>query len=367
MAGAAMALSAAVSWVKGPNGLLETAPTPILATVSAGVAALLWWRRRWPGAVAVAIMVGYVVAFTPLSLSVAMYTVGTAYRRVRTLVVFAAGAFVADLAGLVAGSSPASGLRDSFYVLALIMGMLVVGYGVGVRHDLATEAKAKAEGLEREQHLLTQHAQAEERARIAREMHDVVAHRVGNIVLSAGALKVSPVAREAPQVAKAAEQIREDGHHALEELREILGVLTPGRAAVRAPYFPQPDASQLASLVEQARGRGQSARLEVNGHPEALPPAVQRAIYRIVQEALTNAAKHAPGAAVDLNVDCRLEGVHVGATNGPSDREAGLELPPSGGYGLAGLTERVELLGGTLTAGPHGDSFRVSAFLPLPS
>ncbi|WDO11215.1 histidine kinase (plasmid) [Streptomyces murinus] len=350
------------SLIKGANGLVGDAPPPVLAAVSGAVGLLLMWRRCQPGLVGLAVMVGFVAAFTPASLAVAMYTIGTAYRKARPLILYTAAACTAVFVSLLT-SRPAGNLRESLYTLALVLGMLAVGQTVAFRRDLTLEAQERAQALEREQHLLTERAQVGERARIAREMHDVVAHRITNIVLTANALKVSPAGQSMAEVAQAGDQIRSEGHQALEELRDILGVLTPGRDGLRAPRTPQPDASQLGRLVESAASRGQDVRLKVNGHPEALPDAVQRAIYRIAQECLTNAAKHAPGAVVTLTVECRLDGVHMSIANGPPIQPAA--APPGGGYGLIGLRERMALLGGTLTAGPHDAGFKVEACIPV--
>ncbi|MFJ4806899.1 sensor histidine kinase [Streptomyces murinus] len=364
LVGAVVTISVLNSLIKGANGLVGNAPPPVLAAVSGIVGLLLMWRRRWPGLVAVAVMIGFVVAFTPASLAVAMYTVGVSYRRARSLILYTVAACTAVLISLLT-SRPTGSLRESLYILALVLGMLAVGQTVATRRDLALEAQARAMALQREQHLLTERAQVGERARIAREMHDVVAHRITNIVLTANALKVSPAGRSMAEVAQAGDQIRSEGHQALEELRDILGVLTPGRDGVRAPRAPQPDASQLGRLVEGAASRGQDVRLDVKGHPEALPDQIQRAIYRIAQECLTNAAKHAPGAVVALAVECRLDGVHMSITNGRPAQPATADSPPSGGYGLIGLKERTVLLGGTLTAGPYNTGFRVEACIPV--
>ncbi|MFF4602920.1 sensor histidine kinase [Streptomyces sp. NPDC001339] len=354
------------TWIKPSNGLLTGAPTPVVAAVSGAVGAVLWWRRRRPRTVCVAVMAGYLTAFTPVALAVALYTVGdAAHRATRVLVLYGLAGCAVGLGALAADHAPIDP-REAGYVLALILGPLVVGSAVGMRRDLVAAARAEVAGLERERNLVVERAQAEERARIAREMHDVVAHRVGNIVLTASALKVGPLARAEPAVGDAAEQIRAEGHHALEELREILGVLAPSRGGRRAPRTPQPDALQLSQLVEHANARGQRARLAVNGHPEVLPTQVQRALYRIVQETLTNAAKYAPGSEVTVTVDCRLDRIRMAVTNGPATRPLPLGLPPSGGNGLIGLTERVTLLGGTLAYGPHQDGFQVRADIPHP-
>ncbi|WP_406327961.1 histidine kinase [Streptomyces sp. NBC_01617] len=358
---AVMALGVVDSWVKPSSGLLTGLPTPVIAAASGAVGATLWWRRRRPDLVAALVIVAYVVTFTPVALAVAMYTIGTVHRRPRILAAYTAAGFAAGVLGL-RGGLPDAGVREAAYSLALILGPLAVGYVVAVRRDLTAATQARVADLEREHLVLDERARAEERAAIAREMHDVVGHRVSNMVLAAGALEVGPAAGH-PDVVRTAELIRSDGRQALEELREILGVLSVGHPVHWAPTAPQPDVAQLPRIVAHATERGQSVQLEVNGHPETLSSPVQRAVHRIVQESLTNAAKHAPGARVRVDVDCRSDGVHVSVGSGAPAGRPTADLP-SGGHGLVGLAERVELLGGTLTAGPHGDGFLVSAFIP---
>ncbi|MFI5633046.1 sensor histidine kinase [Streptomyces sp. NPDC051664] len=357
----AIALGVVDSWVKPSSGLLTGLPTPVIAAASGAVGATLWWRRSRPDLVAAVVLVAYVMTFTPAALAVAMYTIGTVHRRPRILAAYTVAGFAAGIAGL-RGGLPDAGVREAAYSLALILGPLAVGYVVAVRRDLTATTQARVADLEREHLVLDERARAEERAAIAREMHDVVGHRVSNMVLAAGALQVGPAAGH-PDVVRTAELIRSDGRQALEELREILGVLSVGHPVHRAPTTPQPDVAQLPGIVAHATERGQSVQLQVNGHPETLSAPVQRAVHRIVQESLTNAAKHAPGAQVRIDVDCRSDGVHVSVGNGAPTGHPSADLP-SGGHGLVGLTERVELLGGTLTAGPDGDGFLVSAFIP---
>ncbi|MEV5478180.1 histidine kinase [Streptomyces sp. NPDC052207] len=356
---AATTLGVGNSWIKPSNGLLLTgAPLPLTATVSGAVGLLLWWRRRHPFAVGCLVVLCHLLCFTPTALAIALYTVGTACRRqARVLAFFVIVASVADIGTLWSGG--AWDPREAGYTLALAIGPLAVGGAVGLRRDLTTAAQAQLATLEREQELLVQRTRVEERSRIARDMHDVVAHRVGHIVLTAGALRVGAAAHE-PKIADAAELIRREGRHALEELREILGILTPGR---RAPRAPRPDADELSGLVERCRRTGQLISLCVEGFPEALPTVVQQALYRTLQEALTNAAKHAPGASVDVDLHCRVDGVHLTVSNGPATRSPDDDLP-SGGHGLVGLRERAALLGGHIDAAPSADGFRVALHLP---
>lgn len=350
------------TWIKPSDGLLTGTPTEVVAVVSGSIGGVLWWRRSRPGLVAVVVMIGYLVAFTPIALAVAMYTVGEAYyRRARVLIAFGVASCAVGLFTLLAGDPAPQGLRDYGFRLALVVPPLVVGYEVATRRDLAAKAEERLSVLEREHDLLVQRARSEERAWIARDMHDVVAHRVGHMVLTAGSLIVTE-AQGSPH-AEAAERIASEGRQALGELREILGVLTPDRVRDCAPRAPQLDATQLPLLVERAAAIGQRVSLQVNGHPEMLPAPMQRAIYRIVQESLTNAAKHAPGAAVHVTVQCCMNGVRVVAANGPSTRTPVVELP-SGGHGLIGLRERVGLLGGTVEAGPHSNGFQIRAWIP---
>ncbi|GAA2527385.1 hypothetical protein GCM10010201_27730 [Pilimelia columellifera subsp. columellifera] len=219
----------------------------------------------------------------------------------------------------------------------------------------------RAQRAEREQHLLAARARADERTRLARELHDVVAHRVSLMVLQAGAMRVSTAD---PAVADAAERLRRTGCEALVELRDLLGVLH-GAAA------PEPDLSRhsladLPQLVEESRTVGAAVRCHTAGDLAVYTPVVSRTAYRVVQEGLTNAHKHAPGAPVDIRVDGypdRLEvHVHSGA---PTDRRDARLRAAGGGLGLRGLRHRVELVSGALTAGATADGgFLLAATLP---
>ncbi|MFI6578309.1 sensor histidine kinase [Nocardiopsis sp. NPDC050513] len=234
------------------------------------------------------------------------------------------------------------------------------GLWVGTRRQLIDRLQERAERLEREQHLMAEHAITAERTRIAREMHDVVAHRVSLMVLHAGGLEVSA---EDPRTVEAAGLIRTTGREALAELRSILGVLRDESGAA-APTAPQPGLSDLDRLLGEWREAGMAVDRVEPAPLGELPPTVQRTAYRVVQEGLTNAAKHARGARVTLELRRQGSTLEVEVANGPATTAA--PPPPRSGYGLAGVRERVALAGGSLTAGPRFDGgWRLSVVLPV--
>jgi signal transduction histidine kinase len=169
-------------------------------------------------------------------------------------------------------------------------------------------------------------------------------------------------AADRDRVEELAGQVQAAGRQALDELRQMVGVLRAGEVDDEAPLGPQPGLADLPRLVEQSREAGMA--VELTGRPDApVEDAVGRAAYRIVQEALTNAGKHAPGAPVTVVVDRPAEALEIRVVNGPSAGPVG--APPSGGFGLVGLGERVRTLGGRLTAEPRLDGgFAVEAVLP---
>ncbi|MFE9244090.1 sensor histidine kinase [Nocardiopsis sp. NPDC006938] len=240
--------------------------------------------------------------------------------------------------------------------------LLALGLYVGTRRELVDGLRERAERLDRERHLLAERAVSAERNRIAREMHDVVAHRVSLIVLHAGGLEVST---SDPRALETAGLIRGTGRQALGELRDILGVLRehPSGPAPARPR-PQPTLAGVPELLDEWREAGMSVELRdgLTGADD-LPLAVQRAAFQVVKEGVTNAAKHAAGA--DVTVTLRLGAgrltVEVANAEPPSD----LVPPPTSGYGLSGLRERVDELEGRLTSEETADGgWRLSAELP---
>jgi signal transduction histidine kinase len=235
---------------------------------------------------------------------------------------------------------------------------------VRTRALLLQALRDRADKAEAERELLARDAVLTERTRIAREMHDVVGHRVSLMVLQAGAIEMAAADRD--RVQQLAGQVQTAGRQALEELRQMVGVLraegTDNDGSTAAPLGPQPGLADLPTLVRHAREAGMAVELRCPDGTE-VDPGVGRAAYRIVQEALTNAGKHAPGAAVDVRVERRPGELVVRIVNGPVQRPAG--QVPGGGFGLVGLAERVRTLGGRLRAEPRLDGgFCVEAVLP---
>jgi signal transduction histidine kinase len=226
----------------------------------------------------------------------------------------------------------------------------------------------RVERAEREQHRLAEQARVEERVRLAAEMHDVVTHRVSLMVLQAGALGVT--ATDA-QTRAAAEDLRAAGCQALDELRDLVGVLRAAPedavedvAVTRAGG--QAGAPDFGELLTESESVGVSVELDQRGNPAIASPVVGRTAYRIVQEALTNVRKHAPGATARVTMDYQADRVRLTVRNSAPALQADESLTASGsGTGLLGLRQRVELVSGTLYAGPTEDGgFEVDATLP---
>ncbi|MFF2964570.1 sensor histidine kinase [Streptomyces sp. NPDC057963] len=216
----------------------------------------------------------------------------------------------------------------------------------------------RAERAERERHLLAEQARAEERARLAGEMHDVVTHRVSLMVLQAGALRVTAQDESTRQ---AAEELRAAGCQALDELRDLVGIL---RTAPEGDHTPS--VAGFADLVAESIAVGIPTELTEEGDPALASPVVGRTAYRVLREALTNVRKHAPGARVTLRVEYDEARVRLTVHNTPPTGRPSSALTGTGsGLGIAHLRQRIELVHGTLRAGPCPDGgFSVEATLP---
>jgi signal transduction histidine kinase len=253
-------------------------------------------------------------------------------------------------------------------LLGVALGLAATTWGMYVRarHQLLQTLRERALRAEADQRLHADRARMAERTRIAREMHDVLAHRISLMTLHAGALEVQP---DLPpeKVRETAELLRSTARQALEELRSVIGVLREAPGLEPALAAPQPTLSDIPRLVEETRRAGAKIDFEMRvDRPDTAPSALGRDAYRIVQEALTNIGKHARGTAGRVRVTGAADsGLHVSVRNRlPIHGHAQPALPGSGA-GLLGLQERVALAGGALVHGPDGSGdFVVDAELP---
>jgi signal transduction histidine kinase len=341
----------------------------LLVVDAAGGAALclaLWWRRRWPFGLGLASLPILAVSSSAgLAGAVILFTVA-AYRRWQ-LAFVVAGLQLAMLPAYRAIHPEDDWLPTVAYYLVGTLGTAaIVGWGMFLRG----RRQGRRERLRRaqaEQQLRVEQIRHAERTRIAREMHDVLAHRISLLSLHAGALEFRP---DAPpeEVARAAAVIRASAHQALEDLRAMIGLLRDG-ADGEAPQPPQPTLAALLGLLEESRAAGMRVHADVR-LPDlaAVPDAIGRHALRIVQEALTNARKHAASAAVDLRVEGAAgNGLAIEVRNPAPVLAAGEPEIPGSGTGLVGLAERATLSGGHLEHGLDEDgNFRLRAWLPWP-
>ncbi|MFD5426705.1 sensor histidine kinase [Streptomyces sp. NPDC127084] len=245
----------------------------------------------------------------------------------------------------------------------------VLGDSLRTRRAYLAQLEERAARLEQEREAQSKVAVAAERARIARELHDVVAHNVSVMVVQAdGAAYVMDTAPD--QARQALETISTTGRQALAEMRRLLGVLRTSDAPESGEYVPQPDVQQIEDLVERVREAGLAVDFKIEGTPRSLPSGVELTAYRIVQEALTNTRKHGgPDTAASVRLVYFDDG--LGLLVEDDGRGASREMYEDGGadgkgHGLIGMRERVGMVGGTLDAGPRpGGGFRISALLPL--
>ncbi|MGG5259939.1 sensor histidine kinase [Phycicoccus avicenniae] len=321
-------------------------------------------RRRFP--LAVALGTALLTAVSPMAFgpaTLALCSLATR-RRPRELLLAGGTTVVAALVfeAVYPEPSPLPLWAAALLVTLFVAVVLAVGFSVGADRERLVSLEDRAETAEREQQARVAAARAAERTRIAREMHDVLAHRISLVAMHAGALTFrDDLPRE--QQAEVALTIEENAHLALRDLRDVLGVLRADSADPSlAPERPQPGLTDLPALVEEARATGTRVVLE-EGVGTDVPATVGRTVYRITQEALTNARKHAPSCPVEVLVGGGPgEGVRVEVSN-PLPVRPGSGLPGAG-LGLLGLHERVDLLGGTLTHGVEGGRFVVRASLP---
>ncbi len=376
LAGLVAAFSLVALWYarRDCEGACEPGGAAAVALVAAQSLPLVWRRRR---PLAVSLVTGLATA----AYGLAPYPdLAMPNPRGGVIGIYSVAAWGSRRAALLAGAIAAAvlvvvlslprtdaDLVDAAFVSFALAGAWLLGDRARVQRALAAELAERAVRLERERAGEAQRAVASERARIARELHDVVAHHVSMMVVQAEAGPVA-VGGDPARAAGAFEAIAATGRQALVEMRRLLGVLRGDGDGDQAPSLaPQPGLADVGSLVEQVGRAGLRVELVVEGPEAPLPAGVDLSAYRIVQEALTNAVKHGgPGRARvlvrygehDLAVQVRDEGGRGPALTRPADGRAG--------QGLVGMRERVNLFGGELRAGPGPDGgFTVDARLPL--
>ncbi|MFE1877568.1 sensor histidine kinase [Streptomyces sp. NPDC059496] len=386
------------AWEGVPFAAEAGLPTAVGVLFGFVVGATLVLRRRWPIAV---VLVG--IAVSPAAMGfllavVGMYTLASSEVPRRITATLASMSLAATFVvmylrtrGDVEADTTLVVVLSGFVAVALTVPPVLFGLYIGARRRLMESLQERADSLERELSLLADRAEeraewarTEERTRIAREMHDVVAHRVSLMVVHAAALEAVAV-KDPARAAKNAALVGDMGRQALTELREMLGVLRapPKPAPAPVPALPAvpvvavafaagtgaaedgPSLGELEALVGQSRAAGMNVEMLVHGEWAAYAAEVEQTAFRVVQEALTNCHKHAPGARVVVRLGHRAGEVAMQVENGPCDGKAPEPGLPSGGNGLVGMRERVLALGGVFVSGPtDAGGFKVSAVLP---
>lgn len=337
-------------------------------------------RRRWPLLAFTAMLLALATAeiacaaaetklssLAVLPLAFALYAVGAHTPPRRSVLALGCGAAITVIGVGINHATAPDGWRGGSDVLA-VLSPLPAAWGLGLaarsRRDSLAAAERRAADAHREQALRAERAAAEERTRIARDMHDVVAHSLTLLVVHAETMRAR--AAELPPWARdGVDAMATAGRQATGEMRELLGILR-GTTGEAAPRSPAPQLADLPRLVTDAEQAGTPVRLDIA--PEAaassaLPRPVQLAVYRLVQECLANARRHAPGAEVNVHLRTTDDELRVAADCGPPPPDH--RPAPGAGAGLTGLRERFTALGGDLTARPAPDGrFRVTAAVP---
>jgi signal transduction histidine kinase len=328
--------------------LRRSAPTATLAISGALVLALF----------AVDHAAGAVAVVAP---AIALYSLALSRGRlhlVAAVVAAAAAVIVADV--FLAGHNPHALTLQTAAHVALVAVPVLAAEALRNRRSYIRLLLERLELAERTREEEAQRRAEQERLRIARELHDVVAHTLTTINVQAG-VAAHLADREPDRAGSALAAIESASHEALDELRAILGVLREANGA-EVPLEPAPGLAGVPSLVDQFREAGGDVELHISGEqPDRLPEAVQLAAFRIVQESLTNAARHAPGAAARVRLAYEAERLSVSIENDSAPMGNG---NGEAGVGIVGMRERVGALGGSLAAGPSAAGFRVEAELP---
>ncbi|MGW4036935.1 sensor histidine kinase [Streptomyces sp. NPDC004778] len=364
------------------SGMYDAGREEIVAVpVALGFSTVVALRRKVPEKMLLlAILVGVVQLVFDVrpgvgnfAMLVITYTVATVGERWASRLALIGSLSAAALSQLRWEAEPGGSWAQVVFVTVIMTVPFVLAWVLGdslrTRRAYFDQLEERAARLEREREAQSKVAVAAERARIARELHDVVAHNVSVMVVQAdGAAYVMDAAPE--QAKQALETISGTGRQALAEMRRLLGVLRTGDAPESGEYVPQPDVEQIEDLVAQVRQTGLEVDFKVEGTPRPLPSGVELTAYRVVQEALTNTRKHGgPDAGASVRLVYFDDG--LGLLIEDDGRGAAHELYEDGGadgagHGMIGMRERVGMVGGTLDAGPRpGGGFRISALLPL--
>lgn len=341
------------------------------AVITVGMVAPLIWRRRYPALVFTVVsltclaqlLLQVSLSYGNIGFLFALYAASAYGRhtwvRLGALAVGCFGALLTPLA--LSGATPDNWIYPVGFTGAAVALAWTLGDLMRTRRAYVGELEERARRLELERDQQARLARADERARIAREFHDIVAHSLSVVVAQADGGSYA-AAHDPAAARKALETIGMTGRKALAEMRRLLGVLrTDDELATLAP---QPDLRQLPDLLDRMRSSGLDVRLHLDAALPPLPAGVELAIYRIVQEALTNTLKHAgPGTAAIVRLTYKEPVLRLEI----SDNGRGTSVPADGsGHGLVGMRERVALYGGTVTAGPRtGGGFEVVAELPF--
>jgi signal transduction histidine kinase len=350
----------------------------LAATVAASLPVAV--RRLWPLPVlaVVTVAVGYLTALgrapltSDLMLGMAIYMVAVRLPRTAAVTTLAA-VETAILAGLFTAAATAHAQQVMLHSMLAAAAMWFVGVSVRERRRYRAGLAEQEARRRRDEAERGRHAVAEERLRIARELHDVLAHSLSVVTVQAGVGRRVGAARPA-EALRALRAVEEASRGALDELRRVLCLLrsddepaiepAPGPELALAPAPGLADLDKLAALVREA---GSPVLVDLTGDVTVVPPAAALTAYRIVQEALTNVVRHAQGAEATVRVAIGPAGVRIRVTD--TGQPAGLPGPaPGAGHGIVGMRERAAIFGGTLAAGPlPGSGFQVTAFLPVPA
>jgi signal transduction histidine kinase len=361
VAGVVLALS--LPPLTGPTGHNHALSLALILVM----ASVLVWRRHAPLPVLTVITAVALVQLTTgtlnggLTLVVALYTLA-AYAPGRSIL---AGVAVLEGAAVAAALSSGNGLLAWTSLSCLVMATWFTGYYVRTRRSYLASLVSRAERLERERDTQAQLGASAERARIAREMHDIIAHNIAvMIALADGATYTAPT--NPGQAVTLMGEVSATGRSALTEMHRLLGVL---RQPAGPAHAPQPTLADIDNLLAAVRAAGLPTRLTITGQPPALPPSIQLALYRIIQEALTNTLKHSAAASARVQLTYGPDGVALEVTDDgrPRARPVGApEAGPATGHGITGMRERAAVFGGEVSAGPGpGGGWRVHTLLYL--